>query len=137
LLSTIGNILVLMKREEVLRISGWISAAVILTGIIYGASISLVAIAQFYSLAFIAVVLPYHLFFVYIRVLKFSPAAMISFWGPNILFSLAIWFTCFFHLEFVRIVLLILFLIVMIFNSRKEVTKTLLLINTNLKLYKQ
>jgi O-antigen/teichoic acid export membrane protein len=137
LLSTIGNILVLMKREEVLRISGWISAAIILSAIIFGASISLVAIAQFYSLAFIAVVLPYHLIFVYIRVLKFSPGAMISFWGPNILFSIAIWFTCYFHLEFVRIILLILFLIVMIFNARNEVAKTFLLINTNFKLYKQ
>lgn len=137
LLSTIGNILVLMRREEVLRISGWISAAVILTGIIYGASISLEAIAQFYSLAFIAVVLPYHLFFVYIKVLKFSPRTMISFWGPNILFSIAIWLTCYFHFETARIILLILFLIVMIYNARNEVSKTMLLINSNLKLYKQ
>jgi O-antigen/teichoic acid export membrane protein len=137
LLSTVGNILVLMKKEEVLRISGWISAAVILSGIIYGATVSLLAIAQFYSLVFIAIVLPYHLFFVYIKVLKFSPGTMISFWGPNILFSLAIWFTCYFHLELVRIILLILFLIVMIFNARGEITKTMLLINTNLKLYKQ
>jgi O-antigen/teichoic acid export membrane protein len=137
LLSTIGNILVLMRREEVLRISGWISAAVILSGIIYGASISLVAIAQFYSLVFIAVVLPYHLFFVYIKVLKFSPGTMFSFWGPNILFSLALWFTCYYHLELIRIILLILFLIVMIYNARNEVTKTALLISSNLKLYKQ
>jgi O-antigen/teichoic acid export membrane protein len=137
LLSTIGNILVLMRREEVLRISGWISAAVILSGIVYGASISLVAIAQFYSLVFIAVVLPYHLFFVYIKVLKFSPRTMFSFWGPNILFSLALWFTCYYHLELMKIILLILFLIVMIYNARNEVTKTLLLISSNLKLYKQ
>jgi O-antigen/teichoic acid export membrane protein len=137
LLSTIGNILVLMKREEILRISGWISAGVILSAIIYGASVSLVAIAQFYSLAFIAVVLPYHLFFVYIKVLKFSTASMLSFWGPNILFSLAIWFTCFYHLEQIRIILLILFLIVMIYNARGELTKTAFLINNNLKLYKQ
>lgn len=137
LLSTIGNILVLMKREEVLRISGWISAGVILSGIIYGASVSLIAIAQFYSLVFIAVVLPYHLFFVYIKVLKFPPATMLSFWGPNILFSLGLWFTCYFHLEVIKMILLILFLIVMIFNARNEVAKSLLLINTNLKLYKQ
>lgn len=137
LLSTIGNILVLMRKEEVLRISGWISAVVIVSGIAYGASISLVAIAQFYSLVFIAIVLPYHLFFVYIKVLKFPPATMISFWGPNILFSLALWFTCYFHLEVLRIVLLILFLIVMIYNARNEVAKTMLLINANLKLYKQ
>ena len=137
LLSTIGNVLVLMRKEEILRISGWISAGVIISGIVYGASISLLAIAQYYSLVFIAVVLPYHLFFVYIRVLKFSPGTMISFWGPNILFSLAIWFSCYYDLEQLRIVLLMLFLIVMVFNARGEVSKTLLLINNNLKLYKQ
>ena len=137
LLSTIGNILVLMKREEVLRISGWISAAVIISGIAFGATLSLLAIAQFYSLVFIAVVLPYHLFFVYIKVLKFPPASIISFWGSNILFSLAIWFTCFYNLELLRIILLILFLIVMMFNARTEIGRTIMLINNNLKLYKR
>ena len=137
LLSTIGNILVLMKREEVLRISGWISAAVIISGIAFGATLSLLAIAQFYSLVFIAVVLPYHLFFVYIKVLKFPPASIMSFWGSNILFSLAIWFTCFYNLELLRIILLILFLIVMMFNARTEIGRTIMLINNNLKLYKR
>jgi O-antigen/teichoic acid export membrane protein len=133
LLSTIGNVLVLIKKEEILRISGWISAAVIISGIVYGATISLLAIAQFYSLVFIAVVLPYHLFFVYIKVLRFSPKSMILFWGPNIIFSVAIWLTCYFHLEVARIVLLIMFLIVMLFNARAEIGRTLLLITANLK----
>jgi O-antigen/teichoic acid export membrane protein len=137
LLSTIGNILVLMRREEVLRISGWISAAVIITSIVYGASISLLAIAQFYSLAFIAVVLPFHLFYVYINVLKFSYKSMLIFWGPNILFSLAIWFTCYYQMELARTVLLLLFFIVMIFNARAEVTRIFVLINSSLKLNKQ
>jgi O-antigen/teichoic acid export membrane protein len=137
LLSTIGNILVLVKKEEILRISGWISAAAILTGIIYGATISLLAIAQFYSLVFIAVVLPYHLFFVYIRVLKFSRGTMLMFWGPNILFSLAIWFTCYYDQPLLRLVLLVLFLIVMLFNARNEITRTILLINNNLKMSRQ
>jgi O-antigen/teichoic acid export membrane protein len=137
LLSTVGNILVLMRREEVLRISGWISAALIISAIVYGATISLVAIAQFYSLLFIAVVLPFHLFYVYINVLKFSYKTMFLFWGPNILFSLALWFTCYYQSELIRIVLLIVFFIVMLFNARAEITRIVLLINNSLKLYKQ
>lgn len=137
LLSTIGNILVLMRREEVLRISGWISAAVIITSIAFGASISLLAIAQFYSLAFIAVVLPFHLFYVYINVLKFSTKSMLMFWGPNILFSLAIWFTCYYEMELARTILLLLFFMVMVFNARAEVARIFLLINSSLKLNKQ
>lgn len=135
LLSTVGNILVLIKREEILRISGWISAAVIVSSIAYGASISLIAIAQIYSLAFIALVLPFHLFYVYIKVLKFSPRLMFQFWGPNILFSLALWFTCFYHAELLRLAILAAFFTVMAFNARLEIMKLFVLIGNNFKVY--
>lgn len=133
LLSTVGNILVLVKREEVLRISGWVSAAVIVSSIAYGASISLVAIAQFYSLGFIVIVLPVHLFYVYINTLKFPARTMFLFWGPNILFSLAIWFTCVYDAELIRILLLLGFFTVMLFNAREELVKLIALLNNNFK----
>src|SRR5207237_3477106 len=133
LLSTIGNILVLVKREEVLRISGWISAVVIITSIVYGASVSLIAIAQFYSLGFVALVLPYHLFFVYIKVLKFPYRTMLYFWGPNILFSIAIWFTCVYGWELLRFVLLIGFFSVMLMNARTEIANMLLMVKSYFK----
>lgn len=135
LLSTLGNILVLVKREEVLRISGWISAAIIIAAIVYGATISLVSIAQYYSLAFIALVLPFHLFYVYIRVLKFPAAGMIAFWGPNILFSIGLWFTVYYHAELPRLVLLVAFFTVMLFNARSEITRIFVLINNSVKLF--
>ncbi|MBL7699004.1 MAG: oligosaccharide flippase family protein [Chitinophagaceae bacterium] len=135
LLSTLGNILVLVKREEVLRISGWISAVIIVSSIVFGATISLVAIAQFYSLAFIVLVLPFHLFYVYINVLKFPASKMLSFWGPNILFSLGIWLACYYHNDLVKIVLLVAFFTVMLFNARTEISKIFLLLNNNVKLF--
>lgn len=133
LLSTVGNILVLMKREEVLRISGWISAAIIVSAIATGASISLIAIAQLYSLSFIVLVLPMQLFYVYINVLKFPAKTMIAFWGPNILYSLALWLTCYYRLELLKLILLLLFFATMVFNARQEFTRMIMLINTNLK----
>lgn len=137
LLSTVGNILVLVKREEVLRISGWISAIVIVASIAIGASVSLIAIAQYYSLAFIVLVLPMQLFYVYINVLKFPVKTMLLFWGPNILFSLALWFTCYYHLELPRIILLIAFFITMVFNAKEEIIKMILLVSNNFKLYRK
>lgn len=136
LLSTVGNILVLVRREEVLRISGWISAAIIVSAIATGASISLVAIAQLYSLAFIALVLPMQLFYVYIHVLKFPAKTMLAFWGPNILFSLALWLTCFYHLELPRLLLLIAFFVTMVFNAREEIAKLIVLLSKNVKKYR-
>lgn len=135
LLSTLGNILVLVRREEVLRISGWVSAAIIITSIVYGATISLVSIAQFYSLAFISLVLPFHLFYVYINVLKFPSSKMLAFWGPNILFSLGIWFACYFHAELWKVVLLIAFFSAMLFNARSEISRIFLLLNNNFKMF--
>ena len=133
LLSTVGNILVLVKKEEVLRISGWISAVVIISAIAFGASKSLLSIAQFYSLAFIIIVLPVHLFYVYIKTLRFPVKTMLLFWAPNILFSLALWFSCYYHAELFKIILLFGFFTVMIFNARTEVLKTFVLLSNNFK----
>lgn len=135
LLSTVGNILVLVKREEVLRISGWISAAIIVSAIAAGASVSLIAIAQYYSLAFIVLVLPMQLFYVYIHTLKFPAKTMLAFWGPNILFSLALWFTVYFQLELPRLILLIAFFITMVFNAREEIAKMIIMMSNNFKPY--
>lgn len=131
LLSTVGNILVLVKKEEVLRISGWLSAVAIIAGIGYGATISVLGIAQFYSLSFIVLVLPMQLFYVYVNSLKFSTREMLLFWGPKILYSLAIWITCYFHMEVWRAVLLVIFFLTMLWNARSEIGKLLAMVNDN------
>ncbi len=131
LLSTVGNILVLVKREEVLRISGWLSALAIITGIAIGSTISLVAIAQCYSLAFIILVLPMQLFYVYVKTLRFSLRQMLLFWGTKILFSLAIWLACFFHMDVLKIVLLVLFFFTMLWDAKEEIGKLITMVNNN------
>jgi len=129
LLSTVGNMLVLVKREEVLRISGWLSAVAILSGIVYGAFISMLGIAQFYSLAFIVLVLPLNLFYVYVNTLKFPLKTMLLFWGPKILFSVGIWLTCYYNNELARVILLVLFFLSMLWNSRFEIGKLATILN--------
>lgn len=99
LLSTTGNILVLLEKEPVMRISGWVSAVATIAGIVYGAFHSLVAIAQFYSLAFIVVVLPFNLFYLFVNALGFGKREMLLFWGPVIGLSLLIWLGCFWGSE--------------------------------------
>ncbi|MBS7562843.1 oligosaccharide flippase family protein [Mucilaginibacter sp. Bleaf8] len=133
LLSTVGNMLVLVEREEVLRISGWIGAAAMISGICYGASISMVAIAQFYSLTFIVVVLPVNLFYVYIKALGFSAKTMTFFWGPNILLSLGLWFSCYYHMDVLKMCLLFAFFVNMLIGSRIELVKILKYLNTSMR----
>lgn len=132
LTSTVGNMLVLIKREEVLRISGWISAVAIISGIVYGAFHSLLAIAQFYSLAFIVLVLPLNLFYIFVHTMKFPLSTMLMFWVPNILFSLAIWFACYYDLANVKPLLLLGFLLAMVWNGRAEIGKIAVFVSQRL-----
>jgi O-antigen/teichoic acid export membrane protein len=137
LLSTVGNILVLVKKEEVLRISGWLSALAIITGIVFGSTISLLAIAQFYSLSFILLVLPLNLFYVYVHTLKYPMRTMLLFWGPKILCSAGLWLTCFYNMEILRVVLLVVFLMSMLWNSRSDIGKLMLLVSNNFSASRQ
>ncbi|MBA4166736.1 MAG: oligosaccharide flippase family protein [Chitinophagaceae bacterium] len=133
--STVGNMLVLIKREEVLRISGWLSAVAIIAGIVYGAFHSLVSIAQFYSLAFIVLVLPLNLFYIFVHTMKFPLKTMLLFWGPNILFSLAIWFTCYYGLGQAKLLLLVAFFLTMLLNARSEISQIFVLLRVQYKVY--
>ena len=97
LLSTTGGLLVLFEKEKVMMVSGWISAAVTSGAILYGAGISLVGIAQFYSLAFILFVLPFNLYYLFIGAFNFPKRQMHLFWLPIIVLSLFIWQACYVH----------------------------------------
>jgi len=131
--STFGNILVLLKKEKVLRINGWLSAVAVISGIVYGAFHSLLAIAQFYSLAFIVLVLPLNVFYVFVYAMKFPLKTMLQFWVPNILLSLGIWFSCYYNMEQAKLLLLLAFSLSMVLNARTELLKILQLLKDRLK----
>lgn len=120
LLSTTGNVLVLAGKEKQLRISGWVGAIVMICGISYGAVHSMVAIAQFYSLSFVAFVLPYNLFYVFLKTLKFPTKEMVMFWGPIIIVSCSIWMACYFEIESLKISSLLLMLLFIVSNVMGE-----------------
>ena len=126
LLSTTGNILVLMEKEPVMRISGWASAVATIGGIVYGTFHSLNAIAQAYSLAFIVVVLPFNLFYLFIGALRFNKKEMLWFWLPVITASLVIWTGCFFQNENVKLTGVVLLLLLVLQHVRTETGPQLL-----------
>lgn len=97
LLSTTGSMLVLFEKENIMVLSGWIGTIATTGGILYGASVSIVGIAQFYSLSFIVFVLPFNLYYLFIRTFRFSKSDMLLFWLPVIGASLSIWLSCYFQ----------------------------------------
>jgi teichuronic acid exporter len=97
LLSTTGSMLVLFEKERTMLVSGWVCAGVMAAGILYGAGASVLGIAQFYSLAFILFVLPFNLFYLFIKTFRFGRRSMMFFWLPIVGISLSIWLAC--HLQ--------------------------------------
>lgn len=125
LLSTVGNILVLVKKEDVLRKSGWLGAVIMISAICIGARYSINAIAQFYSLSFILIILPFNIFYIYIRTLKFGVRQMLLFWTPIVIFSFVIWLGCVYHAEYLKLGALSLLLVALVLNSAIDIKKLL------------
>jgi O-antigen/teichoic acid export membrane protein len=131
LLSTIGNFLVLQGKEKTLMYSGLVTSSFIILAIIVGSLYSMMAIVQLYALCFILLVLPYNIYFVYYRALKFEPALLFRFWFPIISISLGIWVSCFLNLPSLKHILILLLLASLLLTSIKEL-KGIFHMSTNL-----
>jgi O-antigen/teichoic acid export membrane protein len=120
LLSTSGNILVLQGKEKALMYSGWVGAFFIILSIILGSLISLVSIAQFYSIFFIVLVLPFNIVYVFYKSLKFDLKLLLRFWSPVIGASVGIWLACYFDIYILKLSLLLLLLFNNLLGSHKQ-----------------
>lgn len=125
LLSTVGNVLILSKKEEVLRKSGWFGALIMISAIILGSFYSMNAIAECYSLSFIVIILPFNIYYIYIKTLKFRIGKMLTFWSPIVILSFSIWLSCYFNLGYLKVISLILLLLCLILNSLSDIKKLL------------
>jgi hypothetical protein len=122
-LSTIGHILILENKERVLIPSGWITAFFVISGIVVGVLISLEAVAAFYSLFYIAGVLPTCMIHLYIITLGHSKATVLRFWAPKIILSLVIWLGVFYRLELLTYSAITGWIILLSFDMRFEFKK--------------
>ncbi len=121
LLSPLGNILVLEKKEKSLMIIGGTGAMLLIIGIIYGATISLNSIAAFYSLSFIVLVLPLNVFYGIKKVLGFT--GVLKFWIPKIFLCLILWIGIYNHLTNLLIPALIIWIIIAFFSLWQPIIK--------------
>ncbi len=120
LLSTTGNILVLQDKEKFLVISGWISGIIMISGIAFGAHISLLGVARYYSLFFITLALPFNAIFIFYKALDMGSLKVIKFWAPIIIASIILWLGCFFEISYVKYMGLLMLLIFIIITSNTE-----------------
>jgi O-antigen/teichoic acid export membrane protein/glycosyltransferase involved in cell wall biosynthesis len=109
LLSTSGHLLILYKKEKAFMICGWITAVFVVSFIVFGATISLVGIAQFYSLSFIVFVLLLNVFYIYIKTLGLNRKKVLAFWLPKIVLSLLLWLCLYFRLDLLQNLMMAVF----------------------------
>lgn len=102
MLSTVGNILVLVAEERALMICGLIGSVIMIASICVGSLFSVMAIAQLYSLVFIVIILPLNFVYIYIKTLKFNVKEISLFWIPFIVTSLVIWIGIFLQLPLLK-----------------------------------
>ncbi len=116
LLSTVGQLLVLQGKEKEFLISGWVNAFFLISGIIWGAIISLIGVAQFYSLFYLVFVLIINVIYIYISVLGFNSKNTLLFWVPKIFISIVIWFSIYYQFEMLKFMMLLVLFIEIIIN---------------------
>jgi teichuronic acid exporter len=118
LLSTSGHLLILYRKERAFMIAGWISAAFLIGFIALGATVSLEAIAQFYSLSFIVFVLLLNVFYIYIKSLQMNRRKVYAFWLPKMVLSLVIWLCLYFKQDYPRNVAVSVFAVYVLLSGR-------------------
>jgi teichuronic acid exporter len=130
LTSTLGNLLVVQKEEKILMFTGWINSAFMVTGIIIGSFFSLVSIAAFYSLAYIVLVLPFSIIYVFIIRLRFRKGVF-AFWVPRIFLSAVMWVAIYINFYDLLLFAIIIWMLIVFWNSRTEINS---IIRSKLKL---
>jgi O-antigen/teichoic acid export membrane protein len=123
LLSTTGNILVLMNLEKRLMISGWVGAFFTVLGICFGALYSIKGIAQFYSLSFILFVLPFNIYYIFHQSLGFDVRTIVVFWVPMVVLSTLLWIACYFDSSVLTYISLTGMLTNIIVNNIDEISR--------------
>jgi len=122
LTSTLGSVLVLERKEKLLMYTGWITSALMIPGIIYGSTISLTAIAAFYALAYIVLVLPFVIIYVLKSSLGYS-SGIASFWLPKFIISFFLWICIYYSFNHAEVVLLICWIILTLWDTQSELIK--------------
>ena len=120
LASTLAIIMVIFKLEKELMYSGWINAAFMVGGIALGATISLKSVAAFYSLAYITLVLPVYIFYIFNYKLKRDNINVLSFWLPKLCLSLLIWNGIYFSISQLVFLGIIVWILLILWDVKKE-----------------
>lgn len=90
LLSTVGNIYVLVDKERILFRIGGITAVIMIAAIVSGAMFSVLHVARFYALSYIILTVPINLHMGFIKAIGYKSKQVLIFWLPKLILALLI-----------------------------------------------
>jgi len=121
IISTTGNIYVLFNKEKLLFIVGAVSAALIVGAIVWGALQSPLHVAQYYSLCYLALIIPIQVIFGFILSFGFNIKTMFQFWMPKLICLTGMWFSIWQDYSTITSVLMAAYLLHLLHFQRKEI----------------
>ena len=136
LISTTGNIFILLNKEKIFMRLGVIMSILIVGSIVVGAFFSVLHIIRFYTLFYLIAVIPIVLYIGFYKSFRFSGKRILSFWLPKLVLLVALVFEIWFGTMKYIAILLGLYLIHLVFFQRKAIMTFLEIVkNRILKLF--
>jgi teichuronic acid exporter len=122
--STTGNIFILYNKENILMKIGIPTNLAIIAAIALGSVFSMVHILRFYSLVFIAIDIPFVMYYGFKKSFGFENKVILQFWVPKVLLSVFLVISVWIGLTWLTMILMALYLVHLIMNQKDDITKT-------------
>jgi PST family polysaccharide transporter len=115
----------LLRKENKLFIVTLISSIVMIMAVIAGSIISVMKVAQFLTLAYLAIIIPFHLIFGFIKAMNYSVKKICWFWCPKILLTNAALYTIWTNHYSWTAIIIIVYMTHLIYYQRNDIQKFL------------
>jgi O-antigen/teichoic acid export membrane protein len=123
LLSTAGNIYLLMEKERTFMYIGVFTAFLMVAAIIVGSFYSVLSIAIFYTICFIVLIVPIHLYVGFYKTFNYSVKYIMKFWMPKLILGFLLVVALLLEQRLMLFILLSIYLIHILFYQRKDIQK--------------
>ena len=121
IISTTGNFFILLNKERAMFWIGISVALFLVLCIAIGAFFSVLDVARFYVLGYLAVVVPIIIFFSFMRSFGYSWQFVFTFWGPKLLLSLLLLASIWKGEYFITIALMFAYLLHLLIEQRTKI----------------
>ena len=134
ILWTMTSVFILFKKERMLLYINIVNTVLTLIFVIIGGLFSMLHIIQFLTIGLILVTVPINIYYGFYRSFKFEPKSIFSFWTPLIVLGCGLFYAVYENFLYLKISVLLLFLIIILIGMRRTVLSLLKMIkNKTLK----